>query len=57
MKEAEKWRDVHCVTGTNPPRVASVTVIDPFQITCKGEAFLVEFFMYDGLYFHLKETK
>jgi hypothetical protein len=55
VKEAERWRDVYCVTGTNPPCITSVTVIDPFQITCKGEAFLVEFFMYAGLYMHFKE--
>jgi hypothetical protein len=57
VKEAERWRDVYCVTGTNPPCITSVTMIDPFQITCKGEAFLVEFFMYAGLYMHLKETE
>ena len=53
VKMAVDWRNLHCVCGTRPHIVERVTAVDPFQIWCRSEAFMVEFFLYAGLYFHL----
>lgn len=55
VTEARKWRELHCVCGTNPPMIERVTVVDPFQVHCKVEGFQVEYFLYAGLYMHLRK--